>query len=64
MKKPSAVKTSLFAAEERERKLDRKGDLLSVLEKHVSFTALAEEVDRIAPRPGTKQEAARPTQRS
>lgn len=50
MKKPSAVKTSLFAAEEREQKLDRKGDLLWVLEKHVSFAALAAEVDRVAPR--------------
>ncbi|QLQ31464.1 MAG: IS5 family transposase [Candidatus Thiothrix singaporensis] len=55
MKKPSAVKTSLFAAEEREQKLDRKGDLLSVLEKHVSFAALAAEVDRIAPRAESTQ---------
>lgn len=41
MSKQSAIKTSLFAAEEREQKLDRKGDLLSTLEKHVSFAALA-----------------------
>lgn len=57
MKKASAVKTCLFAAEEREQKLDRKGDLLSVLEKHVSFAALATEIDRIAPRPDSKQGA-------
>ena len=31
MPKKSAIKTSLFAAEEREQKLDRKGDLLSTL---------------------------------
>lgn len=45
----------MFAAEEREQKLDRKGDLLSTLEKHVSFAALAAEIDRIAPRPNGKQ---------
>ena len=50
MNQPSAVKTSLFAAEEREQRLDKKGDLLSVLEKHVNFKNLAVEVDRIAPR--------------
>jgi transposase, IS5 family len=55
MSKKSAIKTSLFAAEEREQKLDRKGDLLSMLEKHVSFSALAAEIDRIAPRPSSKQ---------
>jgi IS5 family transposase len=55
MSKKSAIKTSLFAAEEREQKLDRKGDLLSTLEKHVSFAALAAEIDRIAPRPTGKQ---------
>ena len=55
MNKKSAIKTSLFAAEEREQKLDRKGDLLSTLDKHVSFSALAAEIDRIAPRPTSKQ---------
>jgi hypothetical protein len=29
MKQKSAIKTSLFAAEEREQKIDRKGDFLS-----------------------------------
>ena len=55
MNKKSAIKTSLFAAEEREQKLDRKGDLLLTLEKHVKFAALAAEIDRIAPRPSDKQ---------
>ena len=47
----NAVKTSLFAAEEREHKLDRKGDLLAVLSTHVDVAALAVEMDRLAPRP-------------
>ena len=45
------IKESLFAAEEREAKLDQLGDVLQVLEKHVDFTALAAEIDRAAPRP-------------
>lgn len=55
MSQKTAIKTSLFAAEEREQKLDRKGDLLSTLEKHVNFAALAAEIDRVAPRPSGKQ---------
>lgn len=55
MKEPTAVKTSLFAAQEREAKLNRKGDLLLVLERHVRFSELAREIDRIAPRPDKKQ---------
>lgn len=51
----TAVKTSLFAAQEREEKLDRKGDLLCELEKHVDFKALADEIDRVAPRKASKQ---------
>lgn len=51
----SAVKTSLFAAEEREEKLDRKGDLLQVLGKHVDFAALSAELDKVAPRPANAQ---------
>lgn len=45
------IKDSLFAAEEREAKLDRLGDVLQVMEKHIDFKALAAEVDRAAPRP-------------
>ncbi len=55
MSQKTAIKISLFAAEEREQKLDRKGDLLSTLEKHVNFAALAAEIDRVAPRPTGKQ---------
>lgn len=51
----SAVKTSLFAAEEREEKLDRKGDLLQVLNKHIDFSALSAELDKVAPRPANTQ---------
>ena len=65
MPKKSAIKTSLFAAEEREQKLDRKGDLLSTLNQHVNFVALAAEIDHIAPRPSDKRgEAVRPIQRN
>ena len=55
MNDPSAVKTSLFAAQEREEKLNRKGDLLRELNQHVNFSALAREIDCAAPRPDKKQ---------
>ncbi|KQV47460.1 IS5 family transposase [Duganella sp. Root336D2] len=45
------IKTSLFADQEREAKLNKLGDALQVLEQHVDFKALAAEVDRAAPRP-------------
>jgi len=45
------IKTSLFADQEREAKLNRLGDALQVMEQHVDFTALAAEVDLAAPRP-------------
>ena len=45
------LKESLFAAEEREAKLDKLGDVLQLLDKHVDFAALAAAVDRAAPRP-------------
>jgi IS5 family transposase len=51
----TAVKTSLFAAEEREQKLYGCGDILQPLGQHVDFTALAAEVDRLAPRADSKQ---------
>ena len=38
------IKTSLFAAEERETKLDKLGDILQKLEEHVNFQALAEKL--------------------
>lgn len=49
------IKESLFAAEEREAKLDRLGDVLQVMEKHIDFKALAAEIDRAAPRPGRER---------
>lgn len=45
------IKTSLFAAEERETKLDKLGDILQKLEAHVNFQELAEKIDIAAPRP-------------
>ena len=45
------IKTSLFADQEREAKLNKLGDTLRVMEQHVDFTALSDEVDRAAPRP-------------
>ncbi|RUQ36768.1 MAG: IS5 family transposase [Candidatus Competibacteraceae bacterium] len=49
------IKESLFAAEEREAKLDSLGDVLRVMEQHVDFKALAAEMDRVAPRPGRER---------
>lgn len=46
------IKTSLFADQERESKLNKLGDALQVMEQYVDFAALAAEVDRAAPRPG------------
>ena len=45
------IKDNLFATEEREAKLDRLGDVLQVMERHVDFAVLAAEIDRAAPRP-------------
>jgi transposase, IS5 family len=45
------IKESLFAAEEREAKLNKMGDILQVLERHVDFAALASSIDQAAPRP-------------
>lgn len=49
------IKTSLFAAEEREAKLDQLGDVLQVLEQHVDFAALATAIDQAAPRPSRER---------
>ncbi|RSZ55149.1 hypothetical protein EJB06_30930 [Massilia atriviolacea] len=40
------IKTSLFADQKREAKLNKLGDALQVMEKQVDFAALADEVDR------------------
>lgn len=42
---------SLFADQEREAKLDSLGDPLALLNKHVDFRLMAEEIDRWVPRP-------------
>ncbi len=49
------IKVSLFAEHERELKLDKIGDALSQLAKHVDFAALAAEIDEAAPRPGRER---------
>ena len=51
MKPRSAIKTDLFAADHHREKIDRLGDPLSDIESHIVFSALAVEVDRVAPRP-------------
>lgn len=53
------IKESLFAAEQRETKLNKLGDILQILEKHVDFAALAEAIDAAAPRP-TRESGGRP----
>lgn len=55
MKRHSAIKDDLFAAEHRREKIDRLGDPLVEIEAHIDFGALAAEVDRIAPRPDSAQ---------
>lgn len=55
MKRRSAIKTDLFAAETRREKLDRLGDPLAEIGTHIDFGALAAAVDEIAPRPASTQ---------
>ena len=55
MKRRSAIKTDLFADELHRKKIDSLGDPLAAIESHIDFTALATEVDRIAPRPESRQ---------
>lgn len=45
------IKSSLFASQEREMKLNKLGDVLQELDEHIDFTALASAVDKAAPRP-------------
>lgn len=53
--KRSAIKTNLFAAELRKAKIDRLGGPLAEIEAHIDFAAMAAEVDRVAPRPVSRQ---------
>ena len=46
-----AVKQSLFAAEEREDRIDKMGDPLLAIEQTIDFGAIAARVDEVAPRP-------------
>lgn len=55
MKRRSAIKIDLFAADRRREKIDRLGDPLTEIESHIDFAALAAEVDRVAPRPASPQ---------
>ena len=50
MSKRSALRPDLFAGQRRESKLERLGDPLVALDKHIDFAALAAHVDRAAPR--------------
>jgi hypothetical protein len=52
------IKTSLFADQEREAKLNKLGDALRLLEQHVNFAALAAEVDCAAHVPAVSVAAA------
>ena len=51
MKRRSAIKTDLFAADRHREKIDDLGDPLLRIERHIDFVALAQCVDDVAPRP-------------
>jgi len=53
------IKTSLFADQEREAKLNKLGDVLRILEQHVDFAALAAAVESAAQPPAVNAAAAR-----
>lgn len=53
--KRSAIKTDLFAGDKRRTRLDKLGDPLALLDRHIDFAALAAQVDRVAPRPTSAQ---------
>jgi IS5 family transposase len=55
MSRRSALRPDLFAGQRRESKLDRLGDPLVALDRHIDFGELAAEVDRVAPRPVSPQ---------
>lgn len=44
------IKQSLFAAEERETKLNKLGDILQIMKQHVDFASLVTKIDQAAPR--------------
>jgi hypothetical protein len=49
------IKTSLFGGQGREAKLNKLGSALRVMKQHVDFVALADAVDKAAPRPGRER---------
>lgn len=55
MKPHSAIKADLFAEEHHRERIDSMGDPLAEIESHIDFSALAAEVDRVAPRPESAQ---------
>ena len=55
MKTLNVIKPDLFAADHRKEKVDRLGDPLAAIGKHLDFTVLAAAVDRVAPRPVNPQ---------
>lgn len=55
MKLRNAIKNDLFAADHHRQQIDKLGDPLIEIGKHIDFPALAAEVDRAAPRPVSPQ---------
>lgn len=55
MNKRSAIKNDLFASEHHRQKINQLGDPLAEIATHIDFSALAQEVDHIAPRPHSLQ---------
>jgi len=53
--KRSAIKTDLFATAHHREKIDQLGDPLHDIETHIDFSALASEVDVVAPSPASTQ---------
>ena len=53
--KRSAIKTDMFASVHNREKIDQLGDPLHDIETHIDFSALAAEVDVVAPRPVSTQ---------
>ena len=49
------MKPNPYAAQEREAKPSRLGDMMQIMERHIDFTALAASVDQAAPRPGRER---------
>lgn len=55
MKRRTAIKADLFAAERHREKIDGLGDPLQRIEWHIDFVTLAQQVDQVAPSPVSLQ---------